>query len=265
MRSYKQRPVVKLSKIIDGIFDNSGYQVIKDSPFFNQDNPYWSKTYIALPLFSSTDSSESDKVSDDTSFSNTLNLTLSSPGETSGYIIPNSTESIIVSGNNINIENTPDNSSINVTVDFSLFIKIPETVWPRVGMGNDNVLVQIRVFDDSNNEIGSSPLYNFTVGSNTTKPANPWNNAPVSNVFGYFSSYGDRYVFATSNLMYDVLNNTVRLEANNIARTNNFTVKLYMKSNMEYVYAGFNPMAYTKIEVNSVIGTTVDTGKLSIQ
>ena len=55
LRSYYQRPAIKVSKLIESICreENSGYNVTYDPTFFNDDNPYWSKTFVALPLLTS--------------------------------------------------------------------------------------------------------------------------------------------------------------------------------------------------------------------
>lgn len=55
LRSYHQRPAIKVSKLIEAICreENSGYNVTFDPTFFNDDNPYWSKTFVALPLLTS--------------------------------------------------------------------------------------------------------------------------------------------------------------------------------------------------------------------
>lgn len=57
LRSYYQRPAIKLNKLIKAICreENSGYNVTFDPTFFNNDNPYWSKTFVALPLLTSND------------------------------------------------------------------------------------------------------------------------------------------------------------------------------------------------------------------
>ena len=52
-RSYLQRPVIKVSKVIEAICNarnNGGYQVNLDPDFFRSDNPYWSDTYMTLPM-----------------------------------------------------------------------------------------------------------------------------------------------------------------------------------------------------------------------
>lgn len=55
LRSYYQRPAIKVSKLIESICreENSGYNVTYDPTFFNEDNPYWSKSFVALPLLTS--------------------------------------------------------------------------------------------------------------------------------------------------------------------------------------------------------------------
>ena len=70
LRSYYQRPAIKLNKLIKAICreENSGYNVTYDETFFNDDNPYWSKTFVALPLLTSND------YSDDTSTSGLSNV-----------------------------------------------------------------------------------------------------------------------------------------------------------------------------------------------
>lgn len=55
-RSYLQRPVLNVKKAIEAICDsenNGGYSVELDSHFFNSDNPYWTDTWVTLPLLKS--------------------------------------------------------------------------------------------------------------------------------------------------------------------------------------------------------------------
>lgn len=55
-RSYLQRPVVKVNKVIEACCDpenNGGYEVDLDSTFFNSNNPYWNDTWVTLPLLKS--------------------------------------------------------------------------------------------------------------------------------------------------------------------------------------------------------------------
>ena len=52
-RSYLQKPIIKVSALIDAICDsanNGGYTVNKDASFFIAGNPYWAKTWMTLPM-----------------------------------------------------------------------------------------------------------------------------------------------------------------------------------------------------------------------
>lgn len=55
LRSYLQRPVIKIGAVIDAICDtlnNGGYNVTLDPIFFSADNPYYSQTWLTLPTLS---------------------------------------------------------------------------------------------------------------------------------------------------------------------------------------------------------------------
>lgn len=55
LRSYMQRPVIKMEKVIGAICDelqNGGYKVNLDSDFFASGNPYYERTYLTLPMLS---------------------------------------------------------------------------------------------------------------------------------------------------------------------------------------------------------------------
>lgn len=56
LRSYLQRPVIKMSKVIEAIcqsYNNGGYEVELDENFFSSSNPYFNDTYMTLPLINS--------------------------------------------------------------------------------------------------------------------------------------------------------------------------------------------------------------------
>ena len=53
LRSYLQRPVVRLRAIIEAACasrNNGGWTVTLDPAFFNDSNPYWDKTWLTLPI-----------------------------------------------------------------------------------------------------------------------------------------------------------------------------------------------------------------------
>ena len=53
LRSYLQRPVVRVRRVIEAIcqpYNNGGYEVDLDEKFFNHHNPYWDRTWVTLPM-----------------------------------------------------------------------------------------------------------------------------------------------------------------------------------------------------------------------
>ena len=58
LRSYLQRPVIKMSAIINAIcqpYNNGGFTVDLDPAFFSQSNPWWDKTWLTLPVINTLD------------------------------------------------------------------------------------------------------------------------------------------------------------------------------------------------------------------
>lgn len=52
-RSYLQRPIIKLSEVIKACqnpINNGGWELILDEEFFNDRNPYWTDTWLTLPM-----------------------------------------------------------------------------------------------------------------------------------------------------------------------------------------------------------------------
>lgn len=65
LRSYMQRPVIKVSELIGAICkpaNNGGYTVSLDSKFFNNNNPYWSKTWLTLQTVKDSTTSGEEKI-----------------------------------------------------------------------------------------------------------------------------------------------------------------------------------------------------------
>lgn len=55
LRSYLQRPIIRMKEIIKACCkqeNNGGYEVVLDEDFFNENNPYWEKTWLTLPIIS---------------------------------------------------------------------------------------------------------------------------------------------------------------------------------------------------------------------
>lgn len=68
LRSYLQRPVIRMKDIINACCDpdnNGGYQVELDPDFFNEDNPYWEDTWMTLPMIRSLEYSTGEQILED--------------------------------------------------------------------------------------------------------------------------------------------------------------------------------------------------------
>lgn len=120
LRSYYQRPAIKLSKLIETICreENSGYQVEYDKTFFNDENPYWSKTFVALPLLTSNDY--------DTESDTTTSITVDGDTTISGSRT-DFTNTLIVNGLKyqttdgiIDFAGAAEGSSLNMSLDVKL-------------------------------------------------------------------------------------------------------------------------------------------------
>jgi hypothetical protein len=76
LRSYLQRPVIKMSKVIEAIcqsYNNGGYEVELDDDFFSPDNPYFNDTYLTLPIIN-TLSVLGEESEGSLAFGDTINL-----------------------------------------------------------------------------------------------------------------------------------------------------------------------------------------------
>lgn len=76
LRSYLQRPVIKMSKIIEAIcksYNNGGYEVELDNDFFSTANPYFNDTYLTLPIIN-TLSVLGEESEGSLTFGDTINL-----------------------------------------------------------------------------------------------------------------------------------------------------------------------------------------------
>lgn len=62
-RSYLQRPVISMRKIIEACCNpsnNGGFSVELDPAFFNENNPYYTKTWVTLPILNTLDLAAND-------------------------------------------------------------------------------------------------------------------------------------------------------------------------------------------------------------
>lgn len=125
LRSYKQRPALRLKTLVTSILDNSGYKYELDSKFFNERNPYWNDTFIALPLLSSNGEDDvTQRAQLDKYLSNQFIIGESTGGGNvlgvSGTFTVQNGEGITVSGDNIDLSKVSDSSTIDVNLDINI-------------------------------------------------------------------------------------------------------------------------------------------------
>ena len=198
LRSYMQRPAIKLSKVIEAICNpenNGGYQVNLSNSFFSEKNPYYNKAYIALPLLNTSNSNSFTQQENATL---TFNENIMWVGKKTTEIIPTSNVYLNVSGNTvitskdgiIDLTNIPISSVFNLSIDFQIFFNsITETDFndlyiSYVRNGKDgltnytnypyftSLAAQVLIYDADDPNVNKSPigysdLYNFTTEVNS--------------------------------------------------------------------------------------------------
>lgn len=176
LRSYLQRPVIKVSKVLDAIcqsYNNGGYEVEIDPSFKSNDNPYYSKTWLTLPII------------------NTLNAQVRGGG---GSLMPKDT------GASIEIPNG-GNTSTTYQISFS-FAPVVHTI----GTPNTNLYLYTH-WEETEGETYNEQHYlnyltytlkvydrNDNVLETIVKrvsSANPGGSVPNIDVVGYFDQLGN--------------------------------------------------------------------------
>lgn len=272
LRSYMQRPALKLSKLIETICrkENSGYDVIMDPDFFNYSNPYWNKAFVALPLLGSTEDEESDNITENaklTKYNDLFWCGLKPGGTTTSvnlgrFSITGSDVIVPGEGQVIDLSATPANTLVNINVDFQLFYNA------NVSAGNDlylsyvlngksgnaeytnhpyrtSVTAQILIYDADDTSspsrpIAYSPLYNFTNSIQGQNPAGPnyWFNyhpltdAPVETILGHFVKDSGNRYYFKS----DNNTNTFRFTVKDMPKVNKILVNIQIVRRTENLY-----------------------------
>jgi hypothetical protein len=261
LRSYEQRPVIKLKKVIEACCNptnNGGYKVDLDLDFFNSSNPYWENSYIALPLLSTIleDREDSQTITSDGitytkmgnfignsggTYQNAMNFRFLPTGD--DWVIDDFDYIDYINTNNLNVS-----ALFDAEVDLQIFFKSSSNYTPlypsTLVNGKSGSLVynnypiyqsivaQILVYSDSDlMPIAYSNIYNFTNKlpnggySSMSNWTNYWNfhNAPVTNVFGHFeySAAAGKHYFLS-----DDDSNTFKIRIENVKKYDRLTFVL---------------------------------------
>ena len=262
LRSYKQRPALRLAKLVTSILDNSGYKYELDPKFFNARNPYWTDTFIALPLLSSNGENEiTQRAQLDKYLSNKFivgestaeviidgNVTWIIDGVT-GYFTVKNGEGITATGDRIDLSKVSDSSTIDVNLDINI-------TFTATGISNEDELYMCLYRSVYNEESNYTQTYLQTrtflqfqltvVNSDGTYTESPWynfagersyddsfNNINKNNTtVGTFKRISDnKYAFVDENN-----NNTFRLTVKSSKKSD--TIRLQLRTNWVKQEAG---------------------------
>lgn len=128
LRSYLQRPAIKMSKIIDACcnpVNNGGYSVQLDPDFFNSNNPYYNDAWVALPLLTNLEKEKNNITTADGKLYNNDLLIGTIDGtvieEKTDYIIP--TSNFSVKNEIIENKNTPVGTILDLSFNYTIDVE----------------------------------------------------------------------------------------------------------------------------------------------
>ena len=178
-RSYLQKPVIKLSAIIDAICDpsnNGGYTVNLDATFFDSFNPYYNNAWLTLPMFDDLNINETSVTYQQTMAA--LLNTYAIVGGGSGTV-------------GITVQAQPDIELMGIpNYNYKL--------WCKTAQGNivNYLVFVVHLYDSSNNEIATA-RYRITSSGLTVSSQFPQPDFTFDHIEnGYFvDSNGNRVTF----------------------------------------------------------------------
>ena len=205
LRSYLQRPALRVKDFIDAICDpanNGGWKVNLDSDFFDSSNPYYWNTYLLLPQLNVEE--ETEDICDDgsitplndypTTSTKTKNLT-----PVSGCLT--------ISSNYVDMSAYASNAYLKLSLPVQLALTGQANVGNlymtnRVSHHTENktICVMAVAWDEDGNMVGVSNRYVFTSKSHRNetgdvkKPSAPYPTTDAQ-IDGYFAYSGGEYKF----------------------------------------------------------------------
>lgn len=215
LRSYMQRPVVKLSKVITAICRASGYEVVPNAEVMSDSNPVWRDGWIMLPfLGSNIDDSDIEAYSSVVGSGDPPIIGATSHTADQSIIPTDTTAFPLIRGELIDVSAYPEVSNVKVGVNVSLLANVADAgntspLWlsylrSKTGIKSKlyykSICVQLQCFGPNLEPMAVSPCYSFTnmlQGYDTFHPNNPFGNtAEVVDVTGGFELQPDgRYAF----------------------------------------------------------------------
>ena len=205
LRSYLQRPCIRMKEVVKACCDpvnNGGYEVVLDSDFFNENNPYWEKTWMTLPMIQALEYDSGEQALEGAKL-----IASDTTGDTEGYMYQDLNFDMGEYPNSI-----PSYISLKATIDINLKYENTSYIWFWNWNGNSyhsgwwcvgSLFCQLLAFN-GDNVVGASQVYNLTTpirhngklyyGDNTDYDGghkySPYMGKPINNILGTFKSNG---------------------------------------------------------------------------
>ena len=205
LRSYLQRPCIRMKEVVKACCDpvnNGGYEVVLDSDFFNENNPYWEKTWLTLPMIQALEYDSGEQTLEGAKL-----IASETTGDTEGYMYQDLNFDMGEYPNSV-----PSNISLKATIDINLKYENTSYIWFWNWNGNSyhsgwwcvgSLFCQLLAFN-GDKVVGASQVYNLTTpirhngklyyGDNADYDGGhkytPYMGKPITNILGTFKSNG---------------------------------------------------------------------------
>lgn len=205
LRSYLQRPCIRMKEVVKACCDpvnNGGYEVVLDSDFFNENNPYWEKTWMTLPMIQALEYDSGEQTLEGAKL-----IASDTTGDTEGYMYQDLNFDMGEYPNSV-----PSSISVKATIDVNLKYENTSYIWFWNWNGDSyhsgwwcvgSLFCQLLAFN-GDNVVGASQVYNLTTpirhngklyyGDNSDYNGGhkytPYMGKPINNILGTFKSNG---------------------------------------------------------------------------
>lgn len=207
LRSYLQRPALRFKDFLAAVCNpanNGGWTVNLDSGFFNEDNPYYEKTYLLLPQLNVEEST--DEICDDGSVEAVSDYPTTA---TKVKTLQPVSSCLTLDGTYIDLSGSASNAYVKVSLPIQLAVTGLTNqgdlyLTNRVSHHTENktVCMMAAAYDEGGSLLAVSNRYVFTSKSHRNetgdvkKPAAPVATTDAQ-IDGYFTYQGGEYVFRT--------------------------------------------------------------------
>lgn len=207
LRSYLQRPALRFKDFLAAVCNpanNGGWTVNLDSGFFNEDNPYYEKTYLLLPQLNVEEST--DEICDDGSVEAVSDYPTTA---TKVKTLQPVSSCLTLDGTYIDLSGSASNAYVKVSLPIQLAVTGLTNqgdlyLTNRVSHHTENktICMMAAAYDEDGSLLAVSNRYVFTSKSHRNetgdvkKPAAPVATTDAQ-IDGYFTYQGGEYVFRT--------------------------------------------------------------------